>query len=160
MPDIVFTIILGGIFLCIFGGFGLSALVRPSQTIRWHRNPRMEDTPWMRLQLRLVGLIFCIAILMVVTGIRGGSTKADLLEGFHQNLLIALWVAFIVAFVGGALSSILWRFTAFRLVIRSHFTDEKINSAEWERRLTILFCSLLLSITAIAFLLAARGYHG
>jgi hypothetical protein len=39
MPDIVFTIILGGIFLCIFGGFGLSALGRPSQTIRWHRNP-------------------------------------------------------------------------------------------------------------------------
>jgi drug/metabolite transporter (DMT)-like permease len=158
MPDIVFAI-LGGLVLCIFGAFGVCALVRPSHVIRWHRNPWMEDTPWVRLQLRGVGLVFCVAILMVVTGILGGNTKSEPLEGFHQNLLMALWVAFIVGFVGGAISLILWRFTAFRLLIRSHFRDEKINSPGWEQRLTILFCSLLASITAIAYLLAARGYH-
>jgi hypothetical protein len=159
MPHIALAI-LGGIALFLFSGFSLCFLVRPSQYIRWSQNPWMEDTPWERLQLRTVGLVFSLLILMMVSGIRGDGTKADVLEGFHQNVLIALWLAFVAAVVGGIISSVLWRFMAFRLFIRSHFDGEKLESPAWERRMTILFCSLLASIVAIAFGLAVRGYHG
>ena len=61
----------------------------------------MEDTPWMRLQLRAVGLVFCLFILMVVSGIVGGNTKTSLLADFHKNLLMALWLAFVATWVVG-----------------------------------------------------------
>ena len=120
----------------------------------------MEDTPWERLQLRTVGLVFCLVILMMVSGILGDGTKADVLEGFHQNVLIVLWLAFVAGVVSGIVSLVLWRFMAFRLFIRSHFKSEKLESPAWERRMTILFCSLLALIVAIDYELAARGYHG
>lgn len=113
-----------------------------------------------RLQLKTVGLVFCLVVLMMVSGIRGDGTNADELEGFHQNVLTALWLVFVGAVVGGIISSILWRFTAFRLFIRSHFENDKLENAAWERRRTIIFCSLLALIVAIAYGLAVRAYHG
>jgi hypothetical protein len=129
MPQIALAI-LGGVALSLFAGISLSVLIRPSQYIRRSKNPWMEDTPWMRLQLRAVGLVFCLFILMVVSGILGGNTKSDLLEGFHKNLLIALWLAFVAGWVVGIVSWILWRFMAFRSFICTHFESRKLENPQ------------------------------
>lgn len=159
MPQIAF-VILGGVALSVFAGIALSLLIRPSQHIRRSKNPWMEDTPWMRLQLRAVGLVFCLFILMVVSGILGRDTKTSLLAGFHKNLLIALWLAFVATWVVGIASWILWRFMAFRSFIGAHFESEKLENPLWEHRMTILFCALLASIVTIAYVHAVGGYHG
>jgi hypothetical protein len=120
----------------------------------------MDDTPWTRLQMRAVGLVFCLMVIMVVSGILSGHANSVVLEGFHENILIALWLAFVVTWVFGMITFILWRFMAFRIFIRTHFDNEKLGDPTWERRMSILFCTLLASIVAIALVLAAGGYHG
>ncbi len=97
---------------------------------------------------------------MVVSGSLSGQTNSGVLEGFHENILIALWLAFVATWAFGIISFILWRFTAFRTFIRTHFDDQKLGDPTWERRMSVLFCSLLASIIAIAFALAAEGFHG
>jgi hypothetical protein len=154
MPQTAFGILVI-LVLLLFGGIGLSVLMRPSQYIRRVRNPWMEDTPWVRLQLRAVGLVVCLFVLMVFSGALGGNTKSGLTEGFHKNLLIALWLVFIAVWVAGITSLILWRIMAFRIFLRTHFDSEKLESPAWEKQMTILFCSLFVSIVLIAYVLAA-----
>ena len=158
MPQTALAILIA-VVLSLFAGIGFYLLIRPSQYIRKSKNPWMQDTPWMRLQMRAVGLVFCLFILVVVSGIAGGNTRTDVLAGFHKNLLAALWLAFIVGWVVGVVSWILWRFRAFRSFIRTHFESEKLENPAWEHRMTIVFCSLLTSIVAIAYVLAVGGYH-
>ena len=159
MPPLAFAL-LAGIFLSLFAGISLAVLIKPSQFIRASGNRWMEDTPWTRLQMRTVGLVFCLMVLMAVSGILRGHTNSVILKGFHENVLIALWLAFVATWVFGVISFILWRFMAFRIFIRTHFDSERLENPAWERRMTVLFCSLLASIVAIAFVLAAGGYHG
>lgn len=159
MPPLAFAL-LAGIVLTVFAAFSLTVLVRPSQYIRWSKNPWMDDTPWTRLQMRVVGLVFCLAVIMMVSGILTGHTNSVVLQGFHENILIALWLAFIATWIFGTVSFVLWRFLAFRVFIRTHFDSEKLGDMAWERRMSVLFCSLLASIVAIAFILAIGGYHG
>jgi hypothetical protein len=159
MPPFAFAL-LAGIALTVFAGISITVLVRPSQYIRWSRNPWMEDTPWTRLQMRAVGLVFCLAVIMVVSGILSGNRKSAVLQGFHENILIALWLAFIATWIVGIVSFILWRIMAFRIFIRTHFDSERLGDTAWERRMSVLFCSVLASIVAIAIVLAVGGYHG
>jgi hypothetical protein len=158
MPDTLFAIFLV-VVIFLFAGISVAALIRPSQYIRWSRNPWMADTPWNRLQMRAVGLVFTLFALMVLSGILRSSSKSDLLEGFHNNILISLWLAFLSVWVGGILSWILWRFSAFRILVRKHYDTEKLEDPAWERRMTRTFFSLLLLIVVIALVLAAKGYH-
>jgi hypothetical protein len=119
----------------------------------------MEDTPWTRLQMRAVGLVFSLFVIMVVSGILSWHKKSGILESFAENIQIALWFVFVATWVVGVMSFILWRFAAFRIFIRKRFDDEKLDNPAWERRMSVFFCSLLASIVALALILAAGGYH-
>jgi hypothetical protein len=119
----------------------------------------MEDTPWTRLQMRAVGLVFSLFVIMVVSGTLSWHKKSVILENFAENIQIALWFVFVATWVVGVMSFILWRFAAFRIFIRKRFDDEKLDNPAWERRMSVLFCSLLASIVALALVLAAVGYH-
>ena len=152
--------LLAGIVLTVFAGISITVLVRPSQYIRWSRNPWMEDTPWTRLQMRAVGLVFSLFVLMAVSGILSWHKNSGILKSFADNIQIALWFVFVVTWVVGIMSFILWRFSAVRILIRNRFDDEKLANPAWERRMSILFCSLLVSIVALALVFAAGGYHG
>jgi hypothetical protein len=44
---------------------------------------------------------------------------------------------------------------AFRIFLRTHFDSKKLESPAWEKQMTILFCSLFVSIVLIAYVLAA-----
>jgi CBS domain containing-hemolysin-like protein len=151
--------ILATIILCVVAGISLVLLLRPSLYMRRFPNPWMKDTPWTRLQMRVVGLIVCLFLLLMLSGILGGVSRSRLLDGFSDNILVALWVAFTVAWVGGILSWVLWRFPAFRSFIGQRFSIDKIKSAKWEHTVTISFCALLFAIVAAAVFLAAAGYH-
>src|ERR1700687_586176 len=108
MPDSLFAIILAIVLLGFFG-VSLILLLRPSMFLRHFKNPLQPDTPRNRVQMRGVGLFFCLFTLMMISGSRRK------LEGFHQNILIALWVSPLFISI---LLWILWRYTSLQQVIR------------------------------------------
>ena len=146
-----------GIVLLLFTGIGVILLVRPSLYMRWNSNPWLKGTPWNRVQMRVVGLVVCLFLLLVASGILSGPSKSKLLASFSDNILVTLWVAFISAWFGGLVSWILWRFASFRTLIHERYSPDKIEGAAWERKMTIWFCSLLFVIVAVTFFLAAKG---
>src|SRR5262249_4137140 len=139
--------------LLLIAAISIFLLVNPSRYIRRSRNPWMEDTPWMRIQLRAVGLVFCLLVLMVVSGSLSHDSQSSVFRGFSDNILAALWLAFACVWVCGILSLVAWRFIAVRLWVRQHFPSEELESPAWERRMTITFSVLLLLIVASAFLM-------
>jgi hypothetical protein len=149
MPDSLFAIILA-IFLLSLFGVSLILLVRPSMFLRHFRNPLQPDIPQNRVQMRGVGLFFCLFTLMMISG----SLKKP--EGFHQNILIALWVSPLLIPI---LLWILWRYSPLQQVIRRHLTGERVEDPAWELRMTFTFSGLLLLVVVIAFLLSSMGYH-
>jgi hypothetical protein len=154
MPDSSFAIMIATVFLLI-SGLGLILLIRPALHFRIFPNPLMQDTPWNRLQMRTFGLVLCLFMLLVATGGWTGSPKAEMLEGFHSNILVALWVS---VFAAPVISWTLWRFSVDFLVRRGHI-DPTMEDPAWEHRMTLTFCSLLSVIVLIALFLAARGHY-
>lgn len=158
MPDIVLKPLLLVIVL-LFTGLGLILVLQPSLYFRWFPNPRMPDTPWNRIQMREVGLVLCLFVLMVLSGMSRRVVRSEFADGFQNNIVVALWVTFLTVWVGGILFWILWRFSAIRTFVSGHFNSEKLENPAWERRMTLTFCSVLFFIVGIAFVLAAMGYH-
>jgi hypothetical protein len=150
MPDVVFAVLAIIVFLS-FSGLSLVLLIRPSLFFRLLPNPLMRDTPWNRPQMRTVGLVLCLFILLVATSGWTGVPKREVLEGFHNNILIALWVS---VFAAPVISWILWRFSVDFLVRRGRIDPTREDPA-WERGMALTFCFLLSFIVLIAFFLAA-----
>jgi hypothetical protein len=91
--------------LLLFSSVGLILLIRPALHFRIFPNPLMRYTPWNRLQMRAVGLVVCLFMLLASSGLFTGVFKSEVLEGFHNNMLIALWASF---FAAPIISWILW----------------------------------------------------
>ena len=154
MTDSTFAVLAVTVLL-LFSAIGLISLIRPALHFRIFPNPLMRNTPWSRLQIRALGLVLCLFILLVATGRGTGVPKPEMLAGFHNNILIALWVSF---FAAPIICWILWRFSVDFLVRRGHI-DPTMEDSAWERGMTLTFCSLLSFIVLIALFLAARGNH-
>ena len=149
MSDLPFVIV---IVILLFAGIGLILLVLPSLFLRLNPNPFMPDSPWNRVQMRGIGLFLCLFVLLIFSG---GGPESGLLEKFHRNILVALYVFF---FALPILMWILWRFSV-RSFVRRSYINGTLNDLAWERRMTLIFCSLLSLIVAIALALAAKGHH-
>src|SRR5437899_10087543 len=121
MPDGMWPIFVILVFL-FFAGLALILLVWPSLFLRRIRNPLLPDTPWNRVQTRGIGLILCLFVLLVLSG---GAPGSELHEGFHRNILVALWVS---VFTVPILLWILWQFSVRSFVRRGY-----VNRSE-ERR--------------------------
>lgn len=158
MPDVVFKILLIALVAGLTG-LGLILVLQPSRYFRWFPNPFMPDTPWNRIQMREIGLVLCLFVLMVLSGLLRAAVKSEFAEGFHNNIVLALWITFVTVWVGGLLSWILWRFSAIRASVSDHFTNEKFEDPAWERRVSLTFCSVLFIIIGAALFLAAMGFH-
>jgi hypothetical protein len=154
MPDFAFAV-LATIALLLLSSVGLILLIRPLLYFRLFPNPLMPNAPWNRLQMRAVGLVLCLMLLMMISGLSTGVSKFEFLEGFHKNILIALWASF---FTVPILCWILWRFCVDFLVRRGYI-DATMEDPALERGLTLAFCSLLLLVVMIAFFLAAMGHY-
>jgi hypothetical protein len=149
MSDSLFAIALA-IVLLGFLGVSLILLLRPSMFLRYSKNPLRPDTPGNRVQMRGVGLFFSLFTLMIISA----SLKTP--KGFHQNILVALWVSPLVIPI---LLWILWRYSPLQQVMRRHLTGERIEDPAWELRMTFTFSGLLLFVVVTAFLLASMGYY-
>jgi hypothetical protein len=143
----------------VFGVIGGFFLIRPSFGIRILKNPWMPDTPWNRLQMRALGLVFFLFASVALSMILAKATRSPLVEGFYENLLIALWLVFSALWVLGVSSWIAWRFTSVRVFVRRNFPPEKIEAPAWERGMTAIFCSILAAVLATALLLATRSHN-
>ena len=154
MFDSLFAVLAAAVFL-FFAFLSFALLIRPRFFFRMFPNPLQTDTPWNHVQMRGVGLVFCLMLLMMLSGVLRGAHGPALLEGFHHNILIALWVS---VFAAPIISWILWRFSVDFLVRRGHI-DPTMEDPAWERGMTLTFCSLLSVIVLISLFLAARGHH-
>jgi hypothetical protein len=135
------------IALLFLSGLSLVLLISPSKFLRHIQNPWQPDTPLNRVQIRPVGIFFCLFVLLIISG----STKT--LEGFHKNILLALWVSPIILPI---FLWILWRYSSLQQVNRRYLAGEP-DSAQWELRMSVTFCSLLLTMVVTAFFLGVNG---
>jgi uncharacterized protein YacL len=148
MSDAVIAILVA-IALLIFGGVGVVLLVWPSKFLRHFQNPLQPDTPVSRVQMRGVGFMLCLLILMII------SASVSTLNGFHKNVLLALWTSpiFIAFFLW-----MLWRYSSLQKVNRRYLAGEADDS-KWELRMSVAFCSLFSLVVVAAFLLARSGIY-
>ena len=145
MSDKWFVPVLGiGFFF--FLAVGVVLLAWPSVVLRHVRNPLQPDTPLNRVYARTVGFLFCLFVLVAVSGA---------FEGFHKNILIALSISLVILPI---LLWILWRYSSLQRVNRRYLVDGT-EDPHWELRMSVAFCSLLFIIVASALLLAMRGIY-
>ena len=147
MSDAWFAILLA-IGLLFFAGISVVLLISPSKFLRHVQNPLQPDTPVNRVHARAIGIFFLFPLLII-----SGSTKA--LEGFHRNILLALWASLIILPI---FLWILWRYSSLQQVNRRYLAGEP-DSAQWELRMSVAFCSLLLTMVATAFFLGVNGIY-
>jgi hypothetical protein len=100
--------------------------------------------------MRGIGVIFCLFLLEAASG------GTENLEGFHRNLLIALWASLLVVPI---FLWILWQCTPLPQVIRRHLAGDQDGEARWELWMSLTFSVLLSGIVLIAFILASKGYY-
>jgi hypothetical protein len=149
MPDVVFAVLFP-IVLFLLVGMAVTMLVRPSLVLRHLANPLQRNTPENRVQLRGLGLIF---FLFALQPILGELPPSDWLRSFRHNMLIALWAS---PFALLLLVSVLWRFSVRSFVRRAQIEGISEDPA-WELRMSLIFCSVLLLMVALASLLAVKG---
>ena len=125
--------------LAIVASLALILLVRPSLFLRRIPNPLLPDTPWNRVQMRGIGLVFCLFVLLVLSG---GAPESKLHEGFHRNILVALWVS---VFTVPILLWIFWQFSV-RSFVRQGYINGTSEDPAWERRMTLVFCTTLSAV--------------
>jgi hypothetical protein len=77
------------------------------------------------------------------------------LEGFHRNILLALWASPIILPI---FLWILWRYSSLQQMNRRYLAGEP-DLAQWELRMSVTFCSLLCLMVVTAFLSAASGIY-
>lgn len=145
MSDKWFAPVFGIAFL-FFASVGVVMLVWPSVSLRHVRNPLQPDTPLNRVHARTLGVLFCLFVLVAVSGA---------FEGFHKNILIALSISPVILPV---FLWILWRYSSLQRVNRRYLVD-RTEDPHWELRMRVAFCSLLFIIVASALLLAIRGIY-
>jgi Mn2+/Fe2+ NRAMP family transporter len=148
MSDPWFAILLA-IILLFLTGLSVILLIWPSKFLRHIQNPWQPDTPLNRVQIRPVGIFFCLFVLLIISG----STKT--LEGFHRNILLALWLSPVILPI---FLWILWRYSSLQQVNRRCLAGEP-DSAQWELRMSVAFSSLLLTMVAAAFFLGVNGIY-
>jgi hypothetical protein len=147
----MFFAIVVPIALLVLAGAGIALLLWPSAWLRRSRNPWQPDTPENRVQMRGVGLVVCLFLTLVVSGFGSGPV----VEGFHRNILLALWMSFLgVPIFFWAL----WRVSPLRRVGRMILTGE-LAEQRWELWMSLVFSGLLLSIVLTAFFLAFKGFY-
>lgn len=148
MSDRSFTIVFA-LVLLIFVGIGVVLLLSPSRFLRYVKNPLQPDTPINRVYMRALGVFFCLFVLLSFSG----STKTS--EGFHANILIALGVSPVILPI---FLWILWRYSSLQQVNRRYLAGEP-EEPQWELRMSVAFCLLLLTMIVTAFCLGMSGIY-
>jgi hypothetical protein len=145
MSDRWFALI-AAIVLLFFAFVSMVLLVWPSMFLRHIQNPLQPDAPINRVHARALGVFSCLFLIMTISGP---------FEGFHRNILLALWTAPVILPI---FLWILWRYSSLQQVNRRYLTGEA-EEPQWELRMSVAFCSLLFIIVASALLLARRGIY-
>jgi len=138
---------LPAIVLLLSAGMSAVLLLWPSEFLRHIQNPWQPDTPVNRVHIRALGVYVCLFLLLIISG----SMKN--LEGFHRNILLALWASPVILPI---FLWILWRYSPLQHVNRRYLAGET-EEPRWELRMNVAFCSLLSMIVVAAFLLAMKG---
>jgi hypothetical protein len=142
MPDL-FPVFFAAALLA-FAGVGLLLLLRPSVFLHKFPNPWQPNTIWNRVQMRAVGLYFCLFVLLPISGSQKGF------GGFQRNLVIALLsspVLLAISFWA------IWRYSSVQRVIRRQLTGEQLDDRLLELRMSLAFGGLLFLILFVAFVL-------
>ena len=154
MLDRMFPVLLT-VVLISWAGVSFTLLLRPSLFLRRFPNPLQPDTPWNRIQMRGLGLVFSLFTLYPLLMLSASSPESSWHYLFRHNVLIALWASF---FTVPILLWTIWRFFA-RSAIRRLQIEGLCEDPAWERQMTRVFCTVLFSVIALALFFAVKGHH-
>jgi hypothetical protein len=144
MPDLVWVILFLMVLLFFTAG-SLTMLIRPLLFLRHFANSLFRNTAENRVHVRGLGIYFFLFVLAVFSAAIPESAP---LHRFHRNILVALAIYPILLAI---FLWVLWRFSV-RDYIRRLYTEGISEDPAWERRMTLIFCSLLACIIALAFI--------
>ena len=145
MLDTWFAPILA-IVLLFFAAISIVLVLWPSAFLRHDRNPLQSDAPINRNHIRAVGVYLCLFVLVASSGA---------FEGFHKNILVALWTSPVLL---PMFLWLLWRYSSLQRVNRRYLTGEA-EEPHWELWMSITFSALLSIIVVSAILLATKGIY-
>jgi len=132
--------------ILFFASVGVLLLTRPSLYARWFPNALMPPTPWNRIQMRGLGLVLCVFLVLVCSGVFSTNVKPGVLKGFHKNVLIALWACF---FLTPIFCLVVWKTSVW--LVRRGYVNGTFDDDAWERAVSIAFCSMLVVIVGLAW---------
>jgi hypothetical protein len=150
VPDALFLVLFLFATL-VFSGIALVLLIRPPLILRIFAGSEdgATNTATWRVQMRGVGLTFSLfASVLIIAQI----PHSKFIDAFRDNLYVALMISF---FLLPVLLWIVWKFW-LRAFIRYAQIEGINEDPRWELKMTLLFCSLLIAIIAMAFFLAAK----
>jgi hypothetical protein len=135
----------------VFACIALILLVRPPLILRIFAGSedRASNTATWRVQMRGVGLYFSIVISEFVLM---AASHSKFMVAFRHNLNVASLFAPVVIPIVLWIIWLIW----LRPFIRYAQIEGINEDPRWELRITLLFCSLLLAVFAVAFVLAAK----
>lgn len=148
------------VFSLWFFTFGVALVVQPSwyfkflpQARELYR-PEWFERPWNRIQMRALGLVFSLTGLMLLAVSLRGVADWAFLTGVNESLNVVLFITFFTVWTVGLLLFVLWRIAAVRSFVTKHFSTGAAEGAEWQRRETRVFCSLLFALVVAALIVA------
>lgn len=106
------------VMVLIFGAIGCVMLFRPDlymnlKHVRDTYNPKLLASPWFRVNLRSIGFLFCLFILMPATQALAGWTGNAFFSAFSKTLFqvmiivfFVLWSGYVFAWIAGKLKII------------------------------------------------------
>lgn len=142
--DVLFALGMLAVLL-VFASVVVLLLVRPSLYARWFPNALMPPTPWNRIQMRGLGLVACMFVVMVCSGVFSNA-KPGILKGFRKNALIALWACF---FLTPVFCLAVWKTSIW--LVRRGYVSGAFDDDVWERSVSVAFCSMLVIIVGLAW---------
>ena len=123
-------------------------IVRPPLFLRLFSSSQETNTATWRVQMRGVGIYF---FLFALQPILAELPNSKFWEAVRHDLVLAFGIAPILIAV---VLWIVWKFS-LRGFIRYAQIEGINEDPRWERKMTLLFASLLLAIIALAFIFAA-----
>jgi hypothetical protein len=125
------------VMVLIFGTIGCVMLFRPSlymnlKHVRDTYNPKLLGSPWFRINLRSIGFLLCLFILMPATQALAGWTGNAYFSAFSKTLFQVMIVVFFVLWFG-----YLFDWIAGKLKIIAPSFKERLDQLSPEQDITL-----------------------
>jgi len=149
------------VFLAVFATIGLVMLFRPSvylgmKSVRDTYNSKLLASPWFRIHLRVLGLLFCLFILMPASQAVAGITGSQFLAEFSKAIFQVLMVVFFIVWFGYLFDWIAGKLGVIKPTLKERFDQlSPTQDASLQRKEPRIAGYVLAGVLLLAVLLAS-----